>query len=56
MRGCLGFLLFTVAAVAVLGFVVVQVAVPARAGDIYEIAIWEYEFPGVEFELRTALQ
>jgi hypothetical protein len=28
---------------------------PVKAGATYEITVWEYEFPGVEFELRTAL-
>jgi hypothetical protein len=28
---------------------------PVGAGVTYEIAVWEYEFPGVEFQLRTSL-
>jgi hypothetical protein len=28
---------------------------PVKAGVTYQITIWEYEFPGVEFELRTSL-
>lgn len=34
----------------------VRVSVQATGGATYQIAIWEYEFPGVEFELRSSLQ
>ena len=27
-----------------------------KAGATYQITIWEYEFPGVEFEIRTSLR
>lgn len=32
------------------------ISVPVKAGRTYQITIWEYEFPGVEFELRTSLR
>lgn len=31
------------------------ITVLVTAGVTYQITIWEYEFPGVEFELRTSL-
>ena len=31
------------------------VSTTVKAGVTYQITIWEYEFPGVEFELRTSL-
>ncbi|MGH9331500.1 MAG: hypothetical protein ACRD09_13750 [Vicinamibacterales bacterium] len=30
--------------------------VPVKAGATYQITLWEYERPGVEFELRSSLQ
>jgi len=28
--------------------------VPVKAGATYQITVWEYAFPGVEFELRSS--
>jgi hypothetical protein len=30
--------------------------VPVKAGATYQITLWEYERPGVEFQLRSSLQ
>jgi len=32
------------------------ISVPVKAGRTYQITIWEYEFPGLEFELSASLQ
>src|SRR5262245_12282053 len=32
------------------------ISVRVKGGDTYQIAIWEYEYPGLEFELRTTLR
>ena len=32
-----------------------RVTAPVKAGATYQITVWEYERPGVEFELRTVL-
>jgi hypothetical protein len=32
------------------------VIAPVKAGATYQITVWEYAFPGVEFELRLLLR
>jgi hypothetical protein len=32
------------------------ISTAVKAGATYQITIWEYEFPGVEFELRSSLR
>jgi hypothetical protein len=32
------------------------IRVPVKAGATYQIAIWEYEYPGLAFVLRTSLE
>lgn len=32
------------------------VSAPVKAGTTYQITVWEYEFPGVEFELKSTLR
>ena len=34
----------------------VRVSAMVTAGVTYQMTVWEYEFPGVEYELRTTLQ